>query len=171
MRPSWNLTVCMEISHVFLVLWNFTVCTEVLLKIVVKLPQILWSGIAISLKNFRMYGSFHKIVVKLTQKLWSGIAISLKIFRMYGSFCIYFGWGILVNINFWPLTLTVFINFDGCWIMVVKNTPFFQVFQLSKISRKSQKLTNFCFFFSGSFKIFQKNRGGWASTFWSYPCA
>ena len=86
MRPSWNLTVCMEISHVFLVLWKFTVCTEVFLKIVVKLPQILWSGIAISLKNFRMYGSFHKIVVKLTQKLWSGIAISLKIFRMYGSF-------------------------------------------------------------------------------------
>ena len=22
--------------------------------------------------------------------------------------------GNLVNINFWPLTLTVFINFDGC---------------------------------------------------------
>ena len=78
--------------------------------------------------------------------------------------------GNLVNINFWLLTLTVFINFDGCWIMVVKNTPFFQVFQLSKISRKSQKLTNFCFFFfSSSFKIFRKNGGDWPSTFWSYP--
>ena len=79
--------------------------------------------------------------------------------------------GNLVNINFWPLTLTVFINFDGCWIMVVKNTPFFRSFSFLKFPEnlKNWRISVF-FIFSSSFKIFRKNGGDWPSTFWSYPC-
>ena len=128
-----------------------------------------------SLKFYRMYGSFLKNRCKIASNImkWycnfieklpyvrkfskNRCKIDSKIMKWYCNFIenlpyvrkfLHIFWvGNLVNINFWPLTLTVFINFDGCWIMVVKNTPFFQVFQLSKISRKSQKLTNFCFVF------------------------
>ena len=54
--------------------------------------------------------------------------------------------GNLVNINFWPLTLTVFIDFDGCWIMLLKNTPFFRYFSFLKFPENLKNLWISVFF-------------------------
>ena len=124
-----------------------------------------------SLKFYRMYGSFLKNRCKIASnimKWYCNFIVKLPYVR---KFLHIFWVGNLVNINFWPLTLTVFINFDGCWIMVVKNTPFFRSFSFLKFPENLKNWRISVFFFSSSFKIFRKNRGDWPSTFWSYPPA
>ena len=67
--------------------------------------------------------------------------------------------GNLVNINFWPLTLTVFIDFDGCWIMVFKNTPFFRSFSFLKFPENLKNWRISVFFFLAVLKSSGKTGG------------